>query len=172
MEQGMATHSGILAWRIPWSEEPGGLQSVGSKRVRCDQAQGTRIGAKAMRDSKSRISRNSQVKVVSHLINGKVPQSCPVGLLSVQNVRVSVGFRRPLSEVADFTVPSVRVLVQFWLPFPVRAEEDSSCGSQDKLLPALPGGSEALGSAKAAFAGLPPGLRNPAPSARASLRPP
>ena len=29
----MATHSSILAWRIPWTEEPGGLQSMGSKRV-------------------------------------------------------------------------------------------------------------------------------------------
>ena len=29
----MATHSSILAWRIPWSEEPGGLQSMGSQRV-------------------------------------------------------------------------------------------------------------------------------------------
>ena len=32
-EKGMATHSSILAWRIPWTEEPGGLQSMGSKRV-------------------------------------------------------------------------------------------------------------------------------------------
>ena len=30
----MTTHSSILAWRIPWTEEPGGLQSMGSKRVR------------------------------------------------------------------------------------------------------------------------------------------
>ena len=29
--QEMATHSSILAWRIPWTEEPGGLQSIGSK---------------------------------------------------------------------------------------------------------------------------------------------
>ena len=29
----METHSSILAWRIPWTEEPGGLQSMGSKRV-------------------------------------------------------------------------------------------------------------------------------------------
>ena len=29
-EEGMATHSSILAWRIPWTEEPGGLQSMGS----------------------------------------------------------------------------------------------------------------------------------------------
>ena len=33
LEKGMATHPSILAWRIPWTEEPGGLQSVGSQRV-------------------------------------------------------------------------------------------------------------------------------------------
>ena len=31
LEKGMATHSSILAWRIPWTEEPGGLQSLGSQ---------------------------------------------------------------------------------------------------------------------------------------------
>jgi len=34
LEEGMATHSGILAWKIPWMEEPGGLQSMGSQGVR------------------------------------------------------------------------------------------------------------------------------------------
>ena len=33
LEEGMATHSGILAWRISWTEEPGGLQSMGLQRV-------------------------------------------------------------------------------------------------------------------------------------------
>ena len=33
LEKGMATHSSIIAWRLPWTEEPGGLQSVGSPRV-------------------------------------------------------------------------------------------------------------------------------------------
>ena len=33
LEKGMATHSSILAWRIPWTEEPGGLQTMGSQRV-------------------------------------------------------------------------------------------------------------------------------------------
>ena len=33
LEEEMATHSSILAWRIPWSEEPGGLPSTGSQRV-------------------------------------------------------------------------------------------------------------------------------------------
>ena len=36
LEKGMATHSSIPAWRIPWAEEPGGLQSIGSQRVRHD----------------------------------------------------------------------------------------------------------------------------------------
>ena len=31
LEEGMATHSSTLAWRIPWTEEPGGLQSMGSQ---------------------------------------------------------------------------------------------------------------------------------------------
>ena len=35
-EKGMATHSSILAWEIPWTEEPGGLQFMGSQRVRHD----------------------------------------------------------------------------------------------------------------------------------------
>ena len=33
LEKGMATHSSLLAWRIPWTEEPGGLQSTRSQRV-------------------------------------------------------------------------------------------------------------------------------------------
>ena len=36
LEKGMATHSRVLAWRTPWTEEPGGLQSTGSQRVRHD----------------------------------------------------------------------------------------------------------------------------------------
>ena len=34
LEEGMASHSSILAWRIPWTEEPGGLQSIGCQTVR------------------------------------------------------------------------------------------------------------------------------------------
>ena len=36
LEKEMALHSSILAWEIPWTEEPGGLQSMGSQRVRHD----------------------------------------------------------------------------------------------------------------------------------------
>ena len=38
LEKGMATHSSVLAWRIPWTEEPGWLQSMGLQRVRHDWA--------------------------------------------------------------------------------------------------------------------------------------
>ena len=38
LEEGMASHSSILAWRIPWTEEPGRLQSIGSQRVGHDGA--------------------------------------------------------------------------------------------------------------------------------------
>ena len=33
LEEGMATHSSVLTWEIPWTEEPGGLQFIGSQRV-------------------------------------------------------------------------------------------------------------------------------------------
>ena len=38
LEVDMATHSSILAWRIPWTEEPGELQSMGLQRVRWDRS--------------------------------------------------------------------------------------------------------------------------------------
>ena len=38
LEEGMATPSSVLAWRIPWTEEPGGQQAMGSQRVRHDWA--------------------------------------------------------------------------------------------------------------------------------------
>ena len=34
LEEGMTTHSSILAWRVPWTEEPGGPQSMGSQKAR------------------------------------------------------------------------------------------------------------------------------------------
>ena len=41
LEKGMAIHSSILAWRIQWTEEPGGLQSMGSQRIGHDWATNT-----------------------------------------------------------------------------------------------------------------------------------
>ena len=45
LEKEMMTHSSILAWEIPWTEEPGGLQSVGSQRGRHNLATGQEQGA-------------------------------------------------------------------------------------------------------------------------------
>ena len=36
LEEGMAAHASVLAWRIPWTEEPGGLQSTGLQSIRHD----------------------------------------------------------------------------------------------------------------------------------------
>ena len=43
LEKGMATHSNILAWRIPWTKEPDGLQSMGLQRVGHDYESNTHI---------------------------------------------------------------------------------------------------------------------------------
>ena len=48
LEKEMATHFSILAWRIPWTEEPGGLQSMGSQRVGHDCAASTFNGRKEL----------------------------------------------------------------------------------------------------------------------------
>ena len=47
LEKGMTTHSSILSWRIPWTEEPGGLQSRGVQRVRHSWATNTHIHTRA-----------------------------------------------------------------------------------------------------------------------------
>ena len=51
----MATHSNILAWKIPWTEEPDGLQSTGSQRVRRDWAQVYPLSAAPLSLCKSRL---------------------------------------------------------------------------------------------------------------------
>ena len=53
LEEEMATHSSILAWEIPRTEEPGGLQSMGSQRVGLNRAQHT--AGPLFKDSESRL---------------------------------------------------------------------------------------------------------------------
>ena len=50
LQKGMATHSSVLAWRIPWAEEPGGLQSIGSQQVRHNWATNTFTGTETLSD--------------------------------------------------------------------------------------------------------------------------
>ena len=54
LEKGMATHSSVLAWRIPWTEEPGGLQSMASQRVGHDLVMFTTTAA-SIKDLGSRL---------------------------------------------------------------------------------------------------------------------
>ena len=54
LEKGMTTHSSILAWRIPWTEEPGGLQSLGWQRVGHNRMANTQHSAAAA-ESLSRV---------------------------------------------------------------------------------------------------------------------
>ena len=59
LEKGMATHSSILAWRIPWTKEPGGLVSVRSQRVGHDRATSLSLSTKGqlrLRESPSLFS--------------------------------------------------------------------------------------------------------------------
>ena len=56
-EEGMATHSSVLTWRIPWTEEPSGLQSMGSHRVRHDWSDTTAASGKRVVEVTSRESR-------------------------------------------------------------------------------------------------------------------
>ena len=57
LEKGMASHSNILAWRIPWTEEPGGLQSMGSQRVRWDWASNKNFHKKIEKKQKQKHSK-------------------------------------------------------------------------------------------------------------------
>ena len=57
LEKEMATHSSVLAWKIPWTEEPGRLQSMGLQRVRHDWATSHK-GATAQKFSEGSISRS------------------------------------------------------------------------------------------------------------------
>ena len=49
LEEGLATHSSILAWRISWTEEPDGLQSIASHRIRHNWSDSARTHRKAVR---------------------------------------------------------------------------------------------------------------------------
>ena len=54
LEEGMGTHSSILAWRVPWTEEPGRLQSMGSQRARHEWSNSARTHARAALEHKAK----------------------------------------------------------------------------------------------------------------------
>ena len=54
LEEGMLTHSSILTWRIPWTEEPGGLQSIESQRVSRDWSDLAQHSAYTFRETQAK----------------------------------------------------------------------------------------------------------------------
>ena len=76
LEKGMATHSSILARRIPWAEEPGGLQSMGLQRVRHDWVTNTHTYAHRLTESFGGINR--QLEGPLKWLSGKEP-ACSAG---------------------------------------------------------------------------------------------
>ena len=90
LEEGMATHSSILAWRIPWTEEPGGLQSMGSQRVGQDWVTNT---------SRYQLTKSSQPLYKD--------SSSFFSILQVRNLRpdITQGFesKQPTSEPIHLT---------------------------------------------------------------------
>ena len=87
LEKGMAPHSSILAWRTPWTEEPGGLQSMGSQRAGRDRETKQQTGtANAPRPPSLRMlaldpgkggAEGEPVELIREHSQGPVPHSCP-----------------------------------------------------------------------------------------------
>ena len=81
MENGKATDSSILAWRIPWTGEPGGLQSLELHRVRHDWATNTYLGRKVMTNldsilKSSNITLSTKVHIVKAMVFPVVMYGC------------------------------------------------------------------------------------------------
>ena len=64
LEEGMATHSSILAWGIPWTEEPGGLQSTGSQRAGHD------LSTKGQGEMRNEVATTGDVQVTMNVSRG------------------------------------------------------------------------------------------------------
>ena len=116
LEKGMATHSRILAWEIPWTEEPGGLQSMGSQRIRHDWATHTFLHTMYT------------ILYTLHTVLVKVTQSCPT-LCS------HVDCSPPRSSVHG--ILQARILE--WLPFPSTGDLPNPGTEPDSLLSEPPG---------------------------------
>ena len=84
LEKGMATYSNILAWRIPWTEEPGGLPSMGSQRIMHDWVTNTshiELWSQTMNGIIPGIPQLTKYicrHVTGHLASQRKPEICPV----------------------------------------------------------------------------------------------
>ena len=87
LEKEMATHSCILAWRIPWSEEPCGLQSMGSQSVRQDWPTFTYLSTKGIYYKKTRWLPESRRRRIGPIKQGETKGGQALGIIT----KVSTG---------------------------------------------------------------------------------
>ena len=121
LEKEMATHSSILAWRIPGMEEPGGLPSMGSHRVGHDWSDLAAAAAAAMQDelataSSCRPRHSSPSTYVSWEI------SLPLHVywsVFIKDITTSVGITRAICKATFFRKYTwvIIMCVQFWEPW-------------------------------------------------------
>ena len=98
LEKEMATHSSIPAWRIPWTEEPGGLQSMGSQRVRHDWA----TSLKRRIESESEVAQSCPT--FCDPMDCSLPGSSIHGIFQARVLEwVAVSFSRGSSWLRDWT---------------------------------------------------------------------
>ena len=102
----MTTHSSVLAWRIPWAEEPGGLQSIGSQRV--EHGWGTE---------------HACPQLVTHISNPGAP------VLWLPNERWSIISSCPLPRLLKWWLPEA--LKKYWYLFIYVVAPGFSCSMKD-----------------------------------------
>ena len=102
----MATHSSILAWRVPWTEEPGGLQSMGSQRVGHNRA---------------RAHVHMSHKGTGEDWPGEPLTDCPL---------VSVAFASPRARLPHVIILGIFILTASWQELPAAALINGECQLQ------------------------------------------
>ena len=92
LERAMATHSGILVWRTPRTEETGGLQSVGSRRVGHDQATNTHTQA-----TKHESEKESNLPNITRLVNSQMSERTSLSRVRLFATPWIIAHQTPLS---------------------------------------------------------------------------
>ena len=108
LEKGIATHSILLAWRIPWIEEPGGLQSTGSQRAGDDwgDSPARHAGTDLKQNVKGNDLRAQQLSCVQlcDLMDCSLPGSSVLGILQARTLEwVAISFSRGSSQFWNTT---------------------------------------------------------------------